>query len=209
MSATLRLAARFALVFAIALAVLAALWTVAAPRYGAAVAAAAGPAFRWAERDDVTVLAAEADEIWVYRRMGPNQVAPFMYFDRYAFFAVIPLLALFAATPGLRLRRRAVWAASGLCALFLVHVGYVVASVELSYAAAGLSASGPHELAQWIVRLLWEAAPIAIWLAFTARAWMRAVQTARGQEGDRTQRDRVSAGIGRTIAWTPREGRTE
>lgn len=209
MSATLRLAARFALVFTLALAVLAALWTVAAPRYGAAVSAVAGPAFGWVERADVTVLAMQGDELWVYRRLAASQVAPFMYFDRYAFFAVIPLLALFAATPQLRLGRRLARAAGGLSALFLVHVVYVVTSVELSYAAAGLSAGGARDLAQWIVRLAWEAAPIAIWLAFTARTWMRVVQAARGQEGDRVRRGRVPAGTGRTIAWTPREGRTE
>ena len=49
MRASLRLVGRFALVFVAALAVLAVAWTVVAPRYGAAVSAAAQPLFRVVE----------------------------------------------------------------------------------------------------------------------------------------------------------------
>jgi len=210
MSALLRLVTRFGLVFALALAVLVGLWTVAAPHYGRAVSAVAQPAFRWVEHDDVTVLAVQDDAVWAYRRVGADQIAPFMLFDRYAFFAVIPLLALFAATPGLRLGRRMARAGGGLCVLFLIHVSYVIASVELSYAAVGLAGGGPHNIAQWIVRIVWEAAPIAIWLAFTAGAWIRSLQAARGApRAGSARREQAPARTGRVIAWTPREGRTE
>lgn len=209
MSASFRLVGRFAFVFVVALAILVAAWAFVAPRYGAAVSAIAQPAFRWVERDDVTILSAQDDAVWAYRRVGQDRVAPFMFFDRYAFFAIVPLLALFAATPGLRAGRA--WRAlCGTCLLFMVHVSYVVASVELSYAAAGFAAGGPHTIAQWIVRLVWEAAPIVIWLAFTAGAWTRSLRAVRAiGDGGRVQRAEHVAGMRRVIAWTPREGRVE
>ena len=170
---------------------------------------AAQPALRWVERSNVTVLSAQDDAVWAYRHVGDDRVAPFMFFDRFAFFAIIPLLALFAATPGLRILGRATRALAGAGILFLVHVVYVVASIELSYAAAGLTAGGPHMVAQWVVRLAWEAAPIAIWLAFTAGAWTRSMRAVRAGNIGCAQRAERSAGTGRIIAWTPREGRTE
>jgi hypothetical protein len=207
MKATGRLVGRFVLLFALALVALVAAWTVAAPHYGDLVASAARPAFHWVESDAVTVVVAQGDDVWAYRRVGQDRIAPFMVFDRYAFFAVIPLLALFAATPGLRLRLRLGWALGGLCVLFLIHVSYVVASVELSYAAAGLTAGGSHAVAQWLVRIVWEAAPVVIWLAFTGRAWTRSLEAVR--DADRSCRDEAPAGARRIFAWTPREGRTE
>ncbi len=209
MRSSARLVGRFALVFAAALAVLTAVWIFAAPRYGAAVSAVAQPTLRWVESPDVTVLSAQDNAVWAYRTVGDNRVAPFMFFDRYAFFAIIPLVALFAATPGLRIRERAVRALAGVCILFLVHVFYVVASIELSYAAAGLTPGGPHTIAQWVVRLVWEAAPIVIWLALTAGAWIRALRAVRAGDVGCVRRAEGSAGTGRIIAWTPREGRTE
>jgi hypothetical protein len=209
MSASVRLVARFAIIFALALAVLAAVWIFAAPRYGAAVSAVAQPALRWVENPDITVLSAHDDAVWAYRRVGEGRVAPFMFFDRYALFAIIPLVALFAATPGFRVRERAVRALAGVCILFLFHVVYVVASIELSYAAAGLTAGGPHAIAQWVVRLAWEAAPIVIWLAFSAGAWIRSLRAVRAGDVGCARRAGRSAGTGRIIAWTPREGRIE
>ena len=209
MSASGRLVGRFALVFVAAFAVLAAAWIFAAPRYGAAVSAAAQPLFRVAERPNVTVLNVEADEVWAFRRVGEDRVAPFMFFDRYAFFAVIPLLALFLATPALRWGRRAALAAGGLTALFALHVLYVVVSVELSYSAAGLAAGGTREIAQLAVRLLWEASPIVIWLAFTVTAWRRAFAALQASTPGNVLRVERAAGTEGVIAWTPREGRTK
>ncbi len=204
------LAGRFTLVFVAALAVLAAMWGMAAPRYGAAVSAAAQPVFELVEHPRVTVLSVDADEVWVFRRVGEARVAPFMFFDRYAFFAVVPLLALFLATPRLRWWRRLAMAAGGAAALFALHVLYVVASVELSYGAAGLAAGGPREGAQLAVRLMWEAAPVAVWLALTFGTWRRAFTALRvSAPRDRSVlRTHYAARTEETIVWTPREGRT-
>jgi hypothetical protein len=206
-----RLAGRFALVFVTALAVLAVAWTVVAPRYGAAVSAAAQPLFRAVERPNVTVLSVEAGEVWAFRRVGEDRVAPFMFFDRYAFFAVVPLLALFLATPTLQWGRRVALAAGGVIALFAFHVFYVVVSVELSYSAAGLAAGGPREIAQLAVRVLWEASPIVIWLAFTIGVWRRAFAKlqALAPGGRNVLQPQRATGTEGPIAWTPREGRTE
>lgn len=204
-----RLAGRFALAFVAALALLAVAWGAVAPRYGAAVAVAAQPLFRAVERPNVTVLSVEADEVWAFRRVGEDRVAPFMFFDRYAFFAVVPLLALFLATPSLRWGRRVALAAGGVTALFALHVLYVVVSVELSYGAAGLAAGGARETAQLAVRLLWEASPIVIWLAFTIGAWRRAFAALRTSAPGNVLRAERAAGTEGAIAWTPREGRTE
>jgi hypothetical protein len=204
-----RQAGRFALAFVAALAVLAVAWTFVAPQYGAAVAAAAQPLFRAVERPNVTVLSVEADEVWAFRRVGGDRVAPFMFFDRYAFFAVVPLLALFLATPNLRWGRRAALAAGGVAAMFALHVLYLVVSVELSYSAAGLAAGGTRETAQLAVRLLWEASPIVIWMAFTIGAWRRAFATLQASAPDNVLRAQRAAGTEGVIAWTPREGRTE
>jgi hypothetical protein len=155
-------------------------------------------------------MRAEADEVWVFRRIDDARVAPFMFFDRYAFFAVVPLLSLLAATPGLRWRRRLAIAAGGVAALFALQVLYVVVSVELSYSAAGLAGGGARETAQWGVRLLWEAAPIAIWLAFTLGAWRRAFAALRAPlpRVRGVPQSPRAAGMEETMVWTPREGRT-
>ncbi len=179
MTSMTRVVGRFALGFVLAVAVLVAAWSAIVPPYNALVSASARPAFRLVEAEDVTVLSAQGDTLWAYRRVAEDRVAPFMVFDRYAFFALVPLLALLAATPGLRLGPRLVRAAGALAILYAVHVVYVVASVELSYAAAGLAPGGPHAVAQWIVRIVWEAAPVAIWLFLTAGAWTRTFRAIR------------------------------
>ena len=175
---------RFVAVFLCVLVVLAGLWSFLAPAYSTAVTGAARPLFRLFEAPNVTVLEAREAEIWIYRIVGPGRVAPFTWFDRYTFFAVIPLLALLLATPGLGWRRRLARSGIGLGALFLIHTGYLVASVELSYAAIGLTPIGPFltntlDLWQVGVRVLWEAAPVAIWIVLTAGAWRRILRRNR------------------------------
>ncbi|MCX6094241.1 MAG: hypothetical protein NTY63_05380 [Candidatus Bipolaricaulota bacterium] len=169
---------RFFLLFVLALAVLTPLWGLAVPYYGGLAAGVARPLFHAVERADVTVVDARDGEVWILRRLDEQRVTPFLYFDRYTLFAVIPLVALFVATPGLGLWRRAVRALLGVVALFVVQVGYLVAAVELSYAAAGLSTSGAfvsRTLEGWqiLVRVLWEAGPLLIWIALSACAWKR------------------------------------
>ena len=174
----LRLVGRFVLLFIVTVGALAGLWRFITPAYTWIASELAGPLFRGVESPDVTVVEAHGDELWVLREVGDGRIAPFTWFDRYVFFAVIPLTALLAATPGLGWRRRIVRALIGWIALLGVHVAYVVASVELSYMAIGLRPVGPQlartlDAWQMLVRVLWEAAPIAIWIGLTWGAWRR------------------------------------
>jgi len=179
-----KLLVRFVAVFLIVMGLLAGIWSFVAPGYTAAVAGLARPLFRGVERPNVSVLEARGAEVWIYRIVGPGEVAPFTWFDRYTFFAVIPLLALFAATPGLEWRQRVSRLALGAAALFLVHVGYLVASIQLSYVALGL-AGGTSWLVRTVdgwqigVRTVWEAAPVAIWIVLTFGQWKRVLQHER------------------------------
>ena len=165
---------RFALILITCLAVLVVLWPRIAPLQISAVSALARPVFRMIEAPNVTVLDARDNELWVYRRIGEGRVTPVLWFDRYAFFAIVPLIALFMATPGLGLRRRCVRTMVGMAALFVLHVGYIVASVELIYAASSGHALGSLQVA---VRVLWESAPVLIWVLLTASSWKRILQS--------------------------------
>lgn len=167
---------RFALIFIICLGVLALLWPRIAPLQISAVSALARPVFRMIEAPNVTVLDARNDELWVYRRIGEGRVTPVVWFDRYVFFAIVPLIALLMATPGLGLRRRCVRTMVGMATLFFLHVGYIVASVELIYAASAGHALDSLEVA---VRVLWESAPVLIWVVLTAGSWRRILQGLR------------------------------
>jgi hypothetical protein len=181
-----RLVLRFVAVFLVVTALLAGIWTFVVPGYTAAVTGLARPLFRWVESPNVSVLEARGAEVWIYRIVGPGEIAPFTWFDRYTFFAVIPLLALLVATPGLGWSRRLARIGVSIGALLLVHAGYLVASVELSYAAIGLTPVGPFlartlDLWQVGVRVLWEAAPVAIWILLTFGSWRRVLRRARDE----------------------------
>jgi hypothetical protein len=195
-----RLVLRFVLVFLVATAVLAGLWSFIAPGYTTAVTGLARPLFRWVEAPNASVLEARGAEIWIYRIVGPGEIAPFTWFDRYTFFAVIPLLALLIATPGLGWPRRFARLGFGAGGLLLAHVGYLVASVELSYVAIGLTPAGPFlartlDLWQVGVRVLWEAAPVAIWVLLTLGVWRGVLRQNRG-EGDRENLPAGAVGVG-------------
>ena len=181
-----RLVLRFVAVFLVVTALLAGIWTFVVPGYTAAVTGLARPLFRWVESPNVSVLEVRGTEVWIYRIVGPEKIAPFTWFDRYTFFAVIPLLALLVATPGLGWSRRLARIGISIGVLFLVHAGYLVASVELSYAAIGLTPVGPFlartlDLWQVGVRVLWEAAPMAIWILLTFGTWRRVLRRARDE----------------------------
>ena len=175
-------ASRFACIFVLCLGVLAVVWPRVAGPYAVAIEHAVRPALHAIEATDPSVVHRDGDEVWIYRRIGEGLVTPVVWFDRYAFFAVVPLLALLMATPGLGWRGRTFRTAGALAALFLVHVAYIVASVELLYAA-----SGARSLASWqlMVRILWEAAPIAIWVALTAGTWR--AQLKRWMDGSKAR----------------------
>jgi len=174
---------RFVVVFAACLAVLAALWPRVTPLYTSAVATIARPLFRLVETPNMTVLDVRGDELGIYRIVGEGQITPIVLFDRYLFFAVVPLIALFAATPALGLRRRMTRTALGLVGLFALHVAYLVASVELIYAfASGHAVEG----LQISVRILWESAPVLIWATLTTGAWKRVLEDHRAEAMKRT-----------------------
>ena len=203
---------RFLLIFVLMLGALTALWGTIAPAYTWAAATLVGPAFRLVESPNVTSVEARGDELWILREIADGRSALFTWFDRFAFFAAIPLLALLVATPGLGLLARLVRIGVGLVALLFVHVAYLVASIELSYAAIGLLHVGPlaaRMLDAWqiLVRILWEAAPILIFVACTLGAWKRTFErlraTTQGSELPRHARGRgVFAGLG----WKEKEG---
>jgi hypothetical protein len=74
--------------------------------------------------------------------------------------------------------------AISLVLLFLIQTSYVVVSVQLTYAAIGLTSVGPlaaRMLDEWqvLVRVLWEAAPLILWVALTAGAWVRRLRGLR------------------------------
>lgn len=169
---------RFMGIFIAVLIVLTLVWPVIAPAYTRLATWVARAGFHLAESPNVSVLEARGAQLWVHRIVGPGQITPFTWFDRYTFFAVIPLIALFAATPGLGLIRRWSRLAISLALLFLIQTSYVVVSVQLTYAAIGLTQVGPvaaRMLDGWqvLVRVVWESAPLILWVAFTARAWTR------------------------------------
>jgi len=182
----LRILVRFVAIFLVVAALLVSVWSFIAPAHATAVTALARPLLHGIEAPNVSVLDVRGDEIWIYRIVGPGEIAPFTWFDRYTFFAVIPLLALLVATPGLGWARRILRIGWGLGALLAVQVGYVVASIELSYAAVGLTSVGAFasqtlDLWQMAVRIVWEAAPIAIWIAMTLGAWREILRKNRSE----------------------------
>lgn len=171
-----RLIGHFATLFAVVLIALAALWPHVAPIYTSSIAAVARPVFRWVEAPDRTVLDLRDDTLSVYRIVGAERIAPVLDLDRYAFIAVIPLVALFAATPGLGVRRRVSRTIGGLVMLWTAQVLYVVVAVQLVYAVLAGRDVSAWEL---IVRILWEAAPIAIWASLTGSTWKKNLKTLR------------------------------
>lgn len=204
-----RLLLRFIAKFVAVLIVLMLLWPMIAPVYTRVATWVARTGFHMVESPNVSVLEARSAELWVHRIVGPGQIKPFTWFDRYTFFAVIPLIALFVATPGLGLIKR--FARLGICLglLFLIQTSYVVVSVQLTYAAIGLtSVGGPFAarmLDGWqvLVRVLWEAAPLVLWSAFTARTWAHQLRGLR--EEMKQHRETRSKGIS-ALGYEARKG---
>lgn len=180
---------RFIGIFLTVLILLALAWPVIAPAATQLATGIARVGFHLFESPQVSVLEARGDELWVHRIVGPGQIKPFTWFDRYTFFALIPLIALFAATPGLGWINCLTRLGMSFVLLFLIQTSYVVVSVQLTYAAIGLTSVGPlaaRMLDGWqvLVRVLWEAAPLALWAAFTASAWARQLRRVRKRHND-------------------------
>lgn len=175
---------RFVAILLVSLVVLIALWPWVAPLYTSAVSTVARSVFRLVEAPNATVLDVRGGELDVYRIVGEGRITPVVTFEPYVFFAIVPLIALFAATPGLGLRRRLARTVGGLAGLYCLHVAYLVSSVELMYAVSG---GQTLEALQVAVRILWEASPITIWILLTAGAWRRLLRSVRV---DATERER-------------------
>ena len=205
----MKMVLRFLAIFAVVVVVMTVAWPMIAPTYTRWITGAARAGFHWVEAPNVSVLEVRTDELWVYRIVGPAQITPFTYFDRYTFFAIVPLIALFLATPGLGWMKRLARLCISLGILFLVHAGYIVVSVRLAYAAIGLTSVGPfvaRTLDGWqtVVRVLWDAAPLALWAAFTARVWSRHLRTYRGNaeaEGKAHRTGTVGWGTEASKGW--------
>jgi hypothetical protein len=178
---------RFIGIFVAVLILLALIWPLITPVITQLATRVARVGFHIAESPNVSVLEARGDELWVHRIVGPGQIKPFTWFDRYTFFALIPLMALFAATPGLGWMKRLTRLGMSLVLLFIIQTSYVVVSVQLSYAAIGLTMVGPiaaRMLDGWqmLVRVLWEAAPLVLWVGFTASTWARQLRGLRKEQ---------------------------
>lgn len=166
---------RFVVWFVAAMSAVSLLWPFIAPGYATGATCIARPIFRLVEHPDVTVLNVEDSAIWIYRIVGPGTVEPVVWFDQYTFFAMVPLVALFVATPGLAWAQRVVRMTIGWLLLVGIQVAYLVASTELLYAAETGALNG----LQTLVRVLWEAAPVFIWGALTLGRWREVLGSLR------------------------------
>lgn len=175
---------RFLAIFLVVTATVVAVWPWVAPAYTRLVTIGVRLGLQLVESPQASVLEVRGDELWVYRIVGAGQIRPFTWFDRYTFFALIPLFALFLATPGMRLVERAWRTGIALLGLLLIQAVYLVSSIQMAYVAVGLAEPGAflaRSLNGWqvMLRVLWEAAPLALWAALTAKAWARMLRGAR------------------------------
>ena len=166
----------FAVWFLIAFVGLFAIWGYITPIYNQMVASAASPMFNLVESDNVTVVHADGNRLSVGRRTSDGTIQPFLYFDPYIYFGIIPLIALLVSVPGtgllLRLRRTLI----GIAILFVVHVIYLIGSIELTYVAVGLHEVGPTskrllDWAQILLRILWQVSPVLIAVLLSTDFW--------------------------------------
>jgi hypothetical protein len=164
-----RIAVRFLLIATATLVVLTVLWTWIAPGVDWATAELAAPLFRLVESPNLTSVEVRGAQIWVLRDVPGTGAVPFTWFDRYLSWSLVPLVALLCATPGLGIRRRFIRLAIGIGLFLAVQALYLVVSVELAYSVViyGRSLSA----LQTLVRILWEATPILLWIALSAGAW--------------------------------------
>ncbi len=204
-----RVLARFLLLFTATMAGLVMAWPLVSPTYSRCVAEAVRLGLRWVESTQVSVVASRGAELWIYRVVGPDQIRPYTWFDGYALFGLIPLIALIAATPGLSLRQRLGRMGLGAVGLFLTQAAYLVISLRMSYVALGLTQADPflaRTLDGWqgMARLVWESAPVMWWAAMTAGVWSERLRAIR----DRQRQSRLSpCGANARNVHLAREGR--
>jgi len=170
---------RFALLFAVLFVLVAMVWAFFVPFYNYLVVSGARIAFSLVEHPQITCVRAQRDRVAIYRNEeGVQEPVPFSGFSRYIYFGLVPLLALFFATPGLGKAPRLKRALIGTSLLFLCHVIYLVSSIELAYVFAGCRTVGPilYRILDWtqvLLRLLWEVSPILIWAFLTHEVWWK------------------------------------
>jgi hypothetical protein len=170
---------RFAGLFLVSFVLIALIWPLVTPVYNALIVGIARPIFSLVERPDVTVVKAQGGSIFIYRdEPGMREPAPFSDYSRYVYFGLVPLLALFFATPNLGRWKRAQLALTGFALLASFHVIYLVGSVELTYVFVGCSEVGTvaYRFLDWmqvLLRILWEVSPVIIWMLLTFKYWGR------------------------------------
>ena len=180
---------RFAGLFLVFFILIALIWPFVTPVYNTLIVGIAQPVFSLVERPDVTVVKAEGTSIFIYRdEPGMREPAPFSDYSRYVYFGLVPLLALFLATPNLRRWKRVQLTLMGFALLAFFHVIYLVGSVELTYVFVGCSAVGAvaYRLLDWtkvLLRILWEVSPVIIWTLLTLKYWARLFLEAKGAAG--------------------------
>jgi len=118
--------------FLLAFVVLLVVWGYITPVYNQIVASVASPIFRLVESDNVTALRADGSKLLVGRRAGDGTVQPFLYFDPYIYFGLIPLIALLLAVPGPGILRRLKRTLIGIVILFVVFYNIFNQSFTIS-----------------------------------------------------------------------------
>ncbi len=170
---------RFAGLFLVFFVLIALIWPLVTPVYNALIVGIARPVFSLVERPDVTAVKAQGGSIFIYRdEPGMREPAPFSDYSRYVYFGLVPLLALFLATPNLGRWKRAQLTLMGFALLASFHVIYLVGSVELTYVFVGCSEVGAvaYRFLDWmqvLLRILWEVSPVIIWTLLTFKYWGR------------------------------------
>jgi len=182
-----RLLLRFAGWFTLFLVLVALLWPFVAPVYNRIVVAGAGLLLALVEEPNITVIRADAATASVCRRVaGVSEPLAFSNFSSYTYVGLVPLVALLLATPGLGWKRRGMLAGVGVLLLMLFHIVYLVITVKLLYIFCGLDEVGNvayrvYDWGQIMVRVVWEASAVLLWVALTFSHWRRTVwQTPEG-----------------------------
>jgi len=194
---------RFGVWSLIAFVTLLVVWGYITPVYNHMVASVASPIFKIVESGNVTALQADGSKLLVGRHVADGTIQPFLYFDPYIYFGLIPLIALLIAVPGPGILRRLQRTLIGVAIIFVVHVIYLIGSIELTYVAVGLHPVGAtskriFDWMQILLRILWQASPVLIAVLLSRRFWhdqlMSLRHTVRGKastQSNLTPRERL------------------
>lgn len=194
-SALRRSLQRAVLVFAVT----AGAWLALAPLYDRLIFTAANAVLGLAD-PPIATIAQDGDGFQVLRLQGPARLPAFT-FDRYGtFFNLIFLIALLAATPGLRSRARLGRLVLGVLALAGVHVLFVVIEVQAQFVNAGWTYATPRAAyaLNWAAVLLGPVGeklfPLLLAAALSGRAWLRALGSSRPRAPRRRVRHHRTVG---------------